>query len=94
MKRLIPKNHSINIMMWRDENYKNLYEWKEYERGMSAMETGAGSLTQAFKTVKHGLKTGYTHFVLSYPEAMSGGPTKNNPHSLVFRSDIKIKKRK
>ena len=79
-KRLIPKTHSINVFMWRDPEHRNLHEWSEYKLGMSAMEAGARSLTAAMKIVRKGLECDYTHFVLSYPNAMQGSPTQNNPH--------------
>jgi hypothetical protein len=79
-KRLIPKTHCIEIFMWRDPDHKNLLKWSEFKPGMSSFSTGAGSLTSAMKIVRINLESGYTHFVLSYPVAMQGGPTEDNPH--------------
>lgn len=85
--KLIPKEKCINVMMWRNPDQKDLSEWEDFESGMSAMETGAGSLTAAMKLLRQGLKRGYTHFVLSYPVAMSGKSTCNNVHSLLGHPD-------
>jgi len=74
-------------MMWINPAQKSLSEWENFKSDMSAMEMGAGSLTAAMKIVRNGLKRGYTHFTLSYPTAMHGAPTRNNPHSLVGHPD-------
>ena len=88
MKRVIPKTHCIRVMMWNNPEQKSLLEWEDFKTDMSAMETGAGSLTAAMKIVKDGLKRGhYTHFILSYPVAMQGGPTRNNPHAMTSHPD-------
>jgi hypothetical protein len=78
--------------MWRDPDHTNLYEWSEYKAGLSAMETGAASLSAAMKIIRSGLSGNepYTHFVLSYPTAMSGGPTYNNPHALLGRPEKNV----
>ena len=78
-KRLIPKTHCIEVHMWRTDEPLDLYNFQDYKLGNSAMTTGAGSLTAAMKIVKQGLKQDYTHFMLSYPVAMRGGPTINTP---------------
>lgn len=69
------------IFMWHDPDHIDASKWSEYKPGMSALETGAGSLSTAMKIVRDGLRGNYTHFVLSYPVAMHGPPTSGNPHS-------------
>ena len=81
----IPPTHCINICMWVDPDHKDLHKWKEYERGMSSMETGADSMESATRIVNQGLGMGYTHFVLSYPVAMMGPSTRDNPHGIMWR---------
>lgn len=71
MKRIIPKNHCIRVVTWKNDNY-DLYNYEGYKNGMSAMSTGATSLSKAFKIIKENLKTGHTHFLISYPIANSG----------------------
>lgn len=83
----IPPTHCINIMMWRDPDHTDLAKWKEWERGMPSMETGAASMESATKIVNEGLDMGYTHFVLSYPVSMSGPSTRGNPHGMVWRPE-------
>lgn len=83
-KRLIPEAHCINVLLWRDPSHVDLGKWKEYDHGMSAMETGANTVKAAMKIVEAGLKSDYTHFVLSYPIAKHSVVTRGNPHSLSF----------
>lgn len=84
--KLIPKEKCINVFLWVNDNQMSLTDWEGCKPGMSALETGAGSLSSAMKIVRDGLKRGYTHFVLSYPVAMQG-VTNRNPHSFFGRAD-------
>jgi hypothetical protein len=86
-KRLIPKDHCIRVCMWTNYHQDNLRWWEDYEPGMSSKSTGATSLTKAMKIVKDGLKTGFTHFVLSYPISNIGG-TVANPHDIENQHSI------
>jgi len=86
MKRLIPKNHCISIVTWCNDEFdpNNPNEYQGFKNGMSAMQTGAGSLNKTFKIIKEQLKQGHTHFLISYPIAMSGNTSNEifNIHNL------------
>lgn len=77
MKRLIPKNRSISVVTWENDKFDttNPNNYEGFHNGMPAMQTGASSLTKAFKLIKEQLKQGHTHFLISYPVAMYGNTT-------------------